>query len=133
MKEWFQRDPISMVKSYCYLKPKLMFYSSFYWKEIFGINIEFNLMLRQIDLILCGCSILMLCVTRRYWKELCLLCMTYGYHILLYSYSFTFDRYAITLFFLRFIIIGMGISVLYEFIMKKRGKENESINNYTSI
>lgn len=56
----------------------------------------------------------------------------YLYHIALYSYTYAFSRYAITLYFLRYIIIGIGIYQFLVFI-KKRRKKYESIDDYTSV
>lgn len=42
--------------------------------------------------------------------------MVYLSQIALYAYTFAFSRYAISLFFLRYIVLGIGLSVIYETI-----------------
>ena len=58
--------------------------------------------------------------------------LVYGSQIALYSYTFAFGRYAISMFYLRYIVIGIGLDILYEKIKLWRGK-NESISNCASI
>lgn len=114
MKEWWNKDKFSMLKSYLVLKPKIMIYNSFYWKDIFGISINFNLFLRKIDITLFLISIIIIIFNRKYIWELVLILLTYSYHILLYSFSFAFSRYSITLIFLRFIVIGLGLNIFWK-------------------
>lgn len=122
MQEWWEKDKVSMLKSYLIEKPKIMLHSSFYWDELFGIDINFNLLLRKIDLILFGISCLAIIISRKRIIEWLLLIGVYGYQILLYCYSFAYSRYAITLFPIRFIIIGIGLNIIYDFLKGKRKK-----------
>lgn len=115
MKKWWETNPKSMLKSYLYYKPKIMLHSSFYWKELFNIPIKYNLLFRKIDLILFLVSIVVLCITKKHLKELVLFLGLYGYHIALYSYTFSYSRYAQTLFFIRFIIIAFGLYYIFNF------------------
>ncbi len=133
MKEWWKEDKISMLKSYLIEKPKIMLHSSFYWDELFGINIDFNLLLRKIDLILFAISSIVIIINRKKIIDWLLLIAVYGYQILLYCYSFAYSRYAITLFPIRFIIIGMGLYIIYQKIKEWKGHKNESTNNNSCL
>lgn len=133
MQEWWEKDKISMLKSYLIEKPKIMLHSSFYWDELFNININFNLLLRKIELILFAISCLTIIISREKVIEWILLMAIYGYQVLLYCYSFAYSRYAITLFPIRFIIMGIGLSVIVEKIKNRRNKHYESSNYHTGL
>lgn len=120
MSEWWKIDKESMIRSYLFHKTKIMIYSSFYWEELFNIPETFNLLLRKIDIILFAISSLAILINKEYLKEFILLMCLYGYHIIMYDYSFAYSRYAQTLFPIRFIIIGIGITIIYN---KIRGKK----------
>lgn len=126
MKEWWKKNPKAMLKSYMLYKPKIMLTSTFYWKEVLKVPKEWNLLIRNITLILTFCSLIMIVVFKRYWKEMALLVTTYIFQIALYSYTFSFDRYAQTLYFMQFIIIGIGISIMWN-KYKERKTKNEII------
>lgn len=118
MKQWWNNNKISMLKSYLIYKPSVNIYNTFYWEEVFNIPGTFILKLRKIDIILtiiCGISILL---SRKHFKELLFLTVNYVFQIAVYSYTFAFDRYGQTLLFIRFIIIGIGLQVIYDFIKK---------------
>ena len=53
-------------------------------------------------------------------KEWLFLILTYGSQIALYSYTFAFSRYAISMFFIRYIVIGIGIGILYDIVKNRR-------------
>lgn len=132
MHEWWKKDKISMLKSYFFYKPKELIYSSFYWQEVLNISANTNLLFRKIEIILFSLSTLIIFIKRKYLKEFIFLMTFYFSQIALYAYTFAFSRYAISLFFLRYIIIGFGISTISE-IIKKRGAKNESINDNSRI
>lgn len=120
MKKWWQDDKISMLKSYLIFKPYSNIYCSFYWKEIFGIPINMILKIRKIDIALTIICSLGIIINKKYFKELFLLVVNYLFQIAVYSYTFAFDRYGQTLFFIRFIIIGIGLQIIYDFFKKIR-------------
>lgn len=118
MQYWWNNDKVSMLKSYLLYKPKIMLYSSFYWDEIFNIDIKVNLVFRIIDILLFGISSIIIFIKRKHLLEYSFLILLYGYHIALYSYSFAYERYAITLFPIRFIVIAMGLQLIFSSIAK---------------
>ena len=122
MHYWWNNDKVSMLKSYLLYKPKIMLYSSFYWDEIFNIDIKVNLVFRIIDILLFGISSIIIFIKRKHLLEYSFLILLYGYHIALYSYSFAYERYAITLFPIRFIVIAIGLQLIFSSIDKKRIK-----------
>lgn len=126
MKEWWEKNPRAMLKSYMIYKPKIMLTSTFYWKEVLKVPKEWNLFIRNVELILTLCSLIIVVILKKYWKETLLLITTYMFQIALYSYTFSFDRYAQTLYFIQFIIIGIGISIIWN-KYKERKLKNEII------
>lgn len=133
MQEWFQKDKKSMLHSYFLSKPKIMVYSTFYWDKIFNLDNNINFLFRKIDLFLFSISIILIFLNRKLIKEFIFLILIYGYHIALYSYSFASSRYAITLYPIRFIIIGFGLKIIYDYYMKRKEQNNESTSNNTRL
>ena len=132
MNAWWKKDKISMLKSYLIWKPLVMIDNYFYWKEVLGISESFLNIFTKIELVLFILSCLLVIINKKKSKDLLFLLLISISQIALYSYTYAFSRYAISLFFIRYIIIGMGISVIAEFIVKRRSK-NESTYNNTSI
>ena len=122
MQYWWDNDKASMLKSYLLYKPKIMLYSSFYWNEIFNIDIKVNLFFRIIDILLFGISSIVIFIKRKHLLEYLFLVILYGYHIIMYSYAFAYERYAIVLFPIRFIVIAIGLQLIFSSIYKTASK-----------
>jgi len=129
MKKWWQEDKISMLKSYLIAKPFMNIYCSFYWKEVFSIPVTIILKIRQIDIILTIICALAIMINKKHFKELLLLVINYVFQIAVYSYTFAFNRYGQTLFFIRFIIIGIGLQIIYNYAKKIIKKIKNKINS----
>lgn len=130
MKQWWSTDKISMLKSYLIYKPFVNICNTFYWTEIWNISTSLILKIRVIDIILtiiCGLTILF---NKKYIKELLFLAFNYIFQILVYSYTFAFSRYGQTLIFIRFIIIGIGLQILYDFIKNRIRLRNIKLNRH---
>lgn len=102
-----------------------MIYNSFYWELMFGIPIDVNYWFRKIDLIFCIIAFIGICLHKIRWRESIFVISVYMFQIFVYSFTFAFSRYAQTLYFLRYIIIGWGI---YEIILFFEEK-NRNIND----
>lgn len=122
MHEWWSRDKKSMLISYLYYKPIENFYNYFYWDTVLNISSDSLLIVRKIEIILFGISSLIILIDKKKFKEWLFLILVYGSQVALYSYTFAFSRYAITMFFLRYIIIGLGIDIAYNKFKKWRKK-----------
>ena len=132
MKKWWEKDKMSMLKSYFFYKPYEMVYSYFYWDDVLGIDSKLIVLTRRIDIVLFIFSSLAILIDRKKIKEWLFLMLVYGSQIMLYSYTFAFSRYAITMFFIRYIVIGIGINIIYKKIKSRRIK-NECSNDNTGI
>lgn len=122
MHEWWSRDKKSMLISYLYYKPMENFYNYFYWDTVLNISSGSLLIVRKIEIILFGICSLIILIDKKKIKEWLFLILVYGSQIALYSYTFAFSRYAISMFFLRYIIIGLGIDIAYNKFKKWRKK-----------
>ncbi len=131
MHEWWNKDKISMLKSYLYYKPKELFNNYFYWDTILGIKPMVLSTIRKLEILFFGLSSLLILLNKKRIKEWLFLILTYGSQIALYSYTFAFSRYAISMFFIRYIVIGIGIGILYDIVKNRR--KHEGINDNSSI
>ena len=120
MHEWWSRDKKSMLISYLYYKPMENFYNYFYWDTVLNISSGSLLIVRKIEIILFGICSLIILIDKKKIKEWLFLILVYGSQIALFSYTFAFSRYAISMFFLRYIIIGLGIDIAYNKFKKWR-------------
>ena len=122
MHAWWQKDKKSMLKSYLYFKPVENFYNCFYWDTILNINSSTLMKIRKAEIILFTLSTILILIDKKKIKEWLFLILVYASQIALYSYTFAFSRYAISMFFIRYIIIGLGISIAYNTIKVRRKK-----------
>ena len=132
MKEWWNRDKNSMLKSYLYYKPVQNFYTYFYWDTVLNVSSDTLSKIRKVEIILFLVSSLLILFDKKKIKEWLFLMLVYASQIALYSYTFAFSRYAISMFFMRNIIIGLGIGIIYD-ILKKRRLKYESINDNSGL
>jgi len=117
IKEWFRKDPINMFLSYFCYKPMNMVITPFYWRELIvsrGILVLFRI-------VIFFANILFLCLSmirRRSLRTTVFLAMLYVCNILMFSMSFSFDRYGETLMPIQYILFGIGLSLFYDEIKK---------------
>ncbi|MCL1853739.1 MAG: glycosyltransferase family 39 protein [Peptococcaceae bacterium] len=130
MREWWAQNPVSMLESYFVRKPFMMLVHSFYWDPLVGIPREFNFALRGVDLLLATLGFTGIILNRRRTKEAVFVLVNYVFHVGLYSYTFAFSRYAQTLFFMRFVLLGWGLYELscYLASRKKRSAKRQPIS-----
>ena len=133
MHEWWNKDKVSMLKSYLIYKPLQNFDNYFYWDTIMGISGNQLNVVRKVEIILFVISSILIFINKKRIKEWLFLILTYGSQVAIYSYTFAFSRYAISMFFIRYIIIGIGILSFCEIYKSRRGKRNESVNDNSSI
>lgn len=132
MQEWWKKDKVSMLKSYLLYKPYVNVYGAFYWHPILNVKTEIILLIRRIELIIFFLCTIIIFIDKKKIKEWFFIMTIYLSQVALYSYTFALNRYAITMFFLRYIIIGIGLQILFSKIKNRSGKF-ESVNDNTSI
>lgn len=121
LKVWRETAPLDYVISIVARKPYIMILNSFYWEEMFGIPIGVNYIFRYVDLALFVVGLAGIILNRKRWKECGFVLAIYVFQIFVYSFTFAFSRYAQTLFFFRYIIIGWGLHELSAYITMKKG------------
>lgn len=122
MKEWWKKDKISMLKSYLIFKPKILLGTTFYWDTLFNVPEHLLELFHKIMFIILLISSLIIIFTKRYFKELVLLLSFYIYNIFIYSYTFAYGRYALTLYAIRYIVIGLSVISLILYVKERKLK-----------
>lgn len=122
IKEWWQNNKLSMLKSYFVFKPKILLATTFYWEPIFNISEEIISLFHKVFFIIFSILSLIILIVKKHRKELLFLGSFYLYNIALYSYSFAYGRYALTMYPIRYIIIGIGIGAIIKYIKERKQK-----------
>ena len=112
--QWLARDPKSFMKSYLVLKPLEMVQSVFYWKQVLFFPKSILLALRKVDLLLCTVSVLLSLALKKRRPEMLFLAAFYWCNIYIYAMTYSFDRYAESLSPVRFLIIGIGLCLIFD-------------------
>ena len=131
--EWWQKDKASMIKSYFYIKPVSLLTSPFYWEEILGIKKPIVSFFLKIELILTVISSVIIIMSKKNINELIFLILVMFSQVALYSYTFVTSRYGITLFFMRYLIIGLGINACIAKKVEKIEMKRKKVKNVLII
>lgn len=123
---WWQNNKISMIKTYLIYKPYKTIYNIFYWQEILGIKTFLVRIFRQIEIVLFGLSIIFILINKTRKKELLFIFLLYFSQIVTYAYGYAFERYAFSTFFLRYIVIGIGLDILYNWLKQNNYRKVEN-------
>lgn len=131
MKLWWDMNPAAMLKSYLLAKPKIMLTSSFYWREFRYFPRSLNVTLRKVDLTLAVLGLLALLFTKRLRQETLFVLANYLFQVGLYCWTFAFDRYAQTLYFMRFVLLGWGLYAILNTVIawRKRNEQTKQIDS----
>lgn len=78
MHEWWNKDKISMLKSYLIYKPLQNFDNYFYWDTIMGISGNQLNVVRKVEIILFVISSILIFINKKRIKEWLFLILTYG-------------------------------------------------------
>lgn len=124
---WADTHPFLMLLSYLVIKPLAMPIKVFYWAEVLGVSIQPLLALRFVDLLFCCLTFVLAFVYKKHRAEIGCLAAIYWVNIYLISFSLSCDRYAETLMSLRYIIVGIGISILAGAIKQRREKRKNQL------
>lgn len=106
---WWKHDRDSMLKSYLWLKPKSMFYETFYWDEVIPKTKYPIIHLRQIDFTLAMAAAVAVLLAKKTVAETYFMLFAYWSQVYMYAYAYVFDRYAQTLLPYRYVAIGFLI------------------------
>ena len=118
--EWFKSDPVGLIKSYLWHKPKYMITHAFYWKRVFGVTGETLKTLRSNGFIISVLAFLCAFLLKKRRAEMIFLGITYMGNIFIYALTFAFERYSQTLLPMRFIAFGIGICLFIECLRRRK-------------
>ncbi|MGI6616865.1 MAG: ArnT family glycosyltransferase [Saccharofermentanales bacterium] len=110
---WWNKNKKSMLVSYFYIKPKILLTSTFYWDEVLGVPLSFIHKFIEVELYISILALIVILIRKHKLKETMYLLAVYGSQILIYSLTFAFGRYGITMFFLRYLILAIGLSAIF--------------------
>lgn len=121
MAEWWHDNRWSMLKSYVYLKPQILWNDTFYWIKIFGVQMQtvHTWQPRFVTIGFWGYLIGLVLL----WKnkrDLLFVWATLLYYTVLYSFYFVFDRYTEPLLPLVFLGAGIGLTAVVQTIARLR-------------
>lgn len=117
---WWKHDRDSMLKSYLWLKPKSMFYETFYWDEVIPKTKYPIIHLRQIDFTLAMAAAVAVLLAKKTVAETYFMLFAYWVQVYMYAYAYVFDRYAQTLLPYRYVAIGFLIPAAVDIIRRLR-------------
>ena len=117
---WWKHDRDSMLKSYLWLKPKSMFYETFYWDEVIPKTKYPIIHLRQIDFTLAMAAAVAVLLAKKTVAETYFMLFAYWSQVYMYAYAYVFDRYAQTLLPYRYVAIGFLIPAAVDIIRRLR-------------
>lgn len=112
---WFEENPTKMLASYFVWKPFQLVRNTFYWNEVLNIKRTWILFFRNIEILIFAICTLIVFIEKTYRKELYFILFNYLFQVAVKSYTFAFDRYGQALIFFRFIIIGIGIAIIFKY------------------
>ena len=120
MREWFQRDPAGMRKSYLLIKPRWMLNWAWAWEAAFHVPYTVLHRISQLNFLLCVLTVALSLLLRRCRAPVLFLSAVYWISVYVHSLAFVTDRYASTLVGLRYMIAGIGFALLREAIRRLR-------------
>lgn len=124
---WKQNDMRSFLKSYLYLKPRMMMRGVFYWKEIFGVSIYPMLTLRNFGIKVFFAAVFLSLLTKRCRAESLFLALIYMMTVYVFSMGFVFERYSEFIMPVRYAVFGMGLGALFELAGRLVGRIKTSL------
>lgn len=109
---WHEEHPRRLAVSYLVLKPFQMANDTFYWERVFHIPATAVYGIQYVDMALCIAVVIGMFFSKKSRWELLFLIILYWSNLYLYAMAFAFGRYNMSLMPARFILIGIGLSLL---------------------
>jgi len=117
-KAWLAMDPTGFIYSHLVLKPLRMANSIFYWRTAYNIDAKLLEQLPYQEIAACIFIAVAALVIKKYRAPIFYVLALYIGNIYIYAMTFAFDRYNASLVYLRYIAIGIGLSVIFQLIAK---------------
>lgn len=114
LRVWWEQSPLSLLKSYLYIKPRWLLNWAWSWWGVLGTSYETLHRIYQLNFLLCAAVAALSLALRRLRAELGYIGALYAAQVWLYALSFVTDRYSSALIWLRFLLVGIGLTLLPE-------------------
>lgn len=131
MAQWWEDDPMSMLKSYFVLKPIMYMESVFYWQPVYDISEKVVVTAYRILLAFGILGWLMMAFTARFRAEFILIATYVCINIALNSYYFAFARYNYPLVMLWIIGTVYVLATIVRAIRNRKGGHRHAKAGFT--
>ncbi len=120
MSAWWEKDTVNMVLSYLFYKPAFMLVTPFYWVDVMGVPVSVIVLFRSLIVASAVIITLLSIGMRKYRMPILSLALLFAAFIYMHAMSFAYGRYAETLMPMLYIICGIGLHFVTEWIKEKR-------------
>lgn len=117
-KVWREKDIKSYLYSYLILKPKNMINSIFYWDSVFDVGSEKLADIPYFEIIACIFIAISSLILKKCRAPIFFALALYIGNIYIYSMTYSFSRYGVSLITTKFIILGLGLYLFVHLIKR---------------
>ena len=125
-REWIKRDIRGFLYSLLVQKPQQIMNSIYYMKPILNIESDLLYKLPYVEIFLCIASVVASLILKKCRGPILYVLAIYVGNVYIYATTFAFNRYNASLVYLRYIAIGIGLSLFLLLLVKGY----ESVRNY---
>lgn len=120
--EWIKTDWKGFLVSYVILKPLETVHSIFYWDIIYGVSATTVTLLQDLETLFIALTIILSIILKQHRKVIFYLTALYIVNIYILSSIFVFGRYNVALMPIRYILIGLGLTLVWQILAPPIGK-----------
>ncbi len=121
-KVWWDRDWTAFLYSYLIAKPWQTMNELFYWQRVLDVPGDRMALVQRMDLYFCALALAASVILKKKRLPMLFLAGTYLANVYIYSMTFAFGRYNASLMGLRFLMVGIGLSLVVQ--LARRGVES---------
>ena len=123
LRTWWRLRPLGLLKSYLYVKPRSILNWVWYYIELPVISIAAAHRLRQLGFLFCALSFVLSFVLKKHRGPIVFLTAAYFINLLLLGTSYAIDRYAQMIMPYRYLLMGLGLELLWEALRRLRRRK----------
>ena len=124
LRTWWRLRPLGLLKSYLYVKPRMILNWVWYYIELPVVSIAMAHRLRQLGFLFCGLSFVLAFALKKHRRLIVFLTVAYFLNLLLLSTSYAIDRYAQMIMPYRYVLLGIGLDLLRDAWRRIRQKKS---------
>ena len=114
LRTWWRLRPLGLIKSYLYVKPRMILNWVWYYIKLAGITDTAAHRMRQLGFLFCALSFALSFILKKHRKLIVFLTAAYFLNLLLLASSYAIDRYAQMIMPYRYLLMGLGLDLLGE-------------------